>query len=151
MQKGIQDEPLSEDIWYCTECGTKHTKGKFCTECGTERVKKQKAETKVVWAERQSVCMGDDCHAPHRCPLEYEENTLLSQFMSTIAAYVPEMNNFTWEIRCDLQTLAYLIFDDKGNWTYELAVADAKLDTLLDKYLDKELYEEKEIFCSKYK
>lgn len=151
---------FAEDIWYCTQCGAKHTKGNFCTQCGAERAKKIKAkqeqannqpkQTKIVYAERVSVSMGDDCHAPHRCPLEYEEDTMLSEFMAKIADYVPSMHNFTWEIVCDLQTLGYLIFDDKANWTYELAVEDAKLDLLLDEYLDKELYEEKEIFCRKY-
>lgn len=154
------DEEEAQDVWYCTQCGAKHTKGKFCTQCGAERTKKLKAEkeqvnkqlsqTKIVYAERVSVSMGDDCYAPHRCPLEYEENTLLSKFMPIIADYVPSMHNFTWEIVCDLQTLGYLIFDDKANWTYELAVEDAKLDELLDKYLDKEIYTEKEIFCRKH-
>lgn len=150
---------FKEDIWYCTECGAKHTKGNFCTECGTQRVKKKKAveqankqpsQTKIVYAERVSVSMGDDCHAPHRCPIEYEANTLLSEFMAKIADYVPPMHNFTWEIVCDLPTLGYLIFDNKANWTYELAVEDDKLDLLLDKYLDKELYAENEIFCRKH-
>lgn len=157
-----QKEPsptFTEDVWYCTQCGNKHTKGSFCTQCGTERVKKAKTRAdkevkqppaKVVYVERVSVSMGDDCHAPHRCPLEYTENTLLSQFMSQIADYVPSMHNFTWELRCDLQTLGYLIFDAKAAWTYELAVADDKLDVILDKYLDKEIYEEKEIFCKKH-
>ena len=151
---------FAEDVWYCGQCGAKHTKGKFCTQCGAERTKKVKAmkeqtnkqmlQTKIVYAERVSVSMGDDCHAPHRCPLEYEENTLLSEFMSRIADYVPSMHNFTWEIVCDLQTLGYLVFDDKRNWIYELAVEDAKLELLLDKYLDKEIYEEHEIFCRKH-
>lgn len=146
-----------EKVWYCTQCGAKHTKGKFCTECGAERVprlkqrtenaKKLPSQPKIVYAERASVSMGDDCHAPHRCPLEYEESTRLSEFMAKIADYVPSMHNFTWEIVCDLQTLGYLIFDDKANWTYELAVEDTRLELLLDKYLDKELYAEKEIFC----
>lgn len=157
-----EEKPLvfAEDIWYCTQCGAKHTKGKFCTQCGAERTTKvkqivpeannQPSQTKIVYAERVSVSMGDDCHAPHRCPLEYEASTLLSEFMPIIADYVPSMHNFTWEIVCDLQTLGYLIFDDKANWTYELAVEDAKLDELLDKYLDKEIYTEKEIFCRKH-
>lgn len=157
------DKPVvfASDIWYCTECGFKNTKGKFCGECGKPKLKldkkqfnndsKTKNETLLVYAERQSVSMGDDCHAPHRCPLEYTKDTMLSEFMSSVADYVPSMHNFTWEVRCDLQTLAYLIFDDKGNWTYELAVVDAELYMLLDKYLDKEIYAEKEIFCRKYR
>lgn len=32
----------------------------------------------------------------------------------------------------------------------KLAVEDAELELLLDKYLDKELYTEPEIFCRKY-
>lgn len=157
-----QEQPpvFAEDIWYCSQCGAKHTKGKFCTQCGAERTKrlkavkeqanKQPSQTKILYAERVSVSMGDDCHAPHRCPLEYEENTLLSEFMPKIADYVPHMHNFTWEIVCDLQTLGYLIFDDKANWSYELAVEDTKLELLLDKHLDKELYAEPEIFCRKH-
>ena len=154
------DKPLvfASDTWYCTECGFKNTKGNFCGDCGKPKENKSKEqdkaankETLLVYAERQSVSMGDDCHAPHRCPLEYTKDTMLSDFMSVVADYVPSMHNFTWEIVCDLQTLGYLIFDDKAKWTYELAVQDAKLDELLDKYLDKELYAEKEIFCRKYR
>ena len=25
------------DVWFCSECGTKHDGGKFCTDCGTPR------------------------------------------------------------------------------------------------------------------
>ncbi|MCQ2569713.1 MAG: hypothetical protein MJ139_02240, partial [Limosilactobacillus sp.] len=77
---------FASDIWYCTECGFKNTKGNFCGDCGKPRSKKDKEQadkdskvrngTLFVFAERQSVSMGDDCHAPHRCPLEYEKNNL---------------------------------------------------------------------------
>lgn len=44
-----------------------------------------------IHIERESVCMGDDCNAPNAKELEYEVDEYLSDFMETVARYVPSM------------------------------------------------------------
>lgn len=38
-----------------------------------------------IYAERDSVCMGDDCNAPNAQYLDYETNKPLSEFMNDVS------------------------------------------------------------------
>ena len=50
-------------------------------------------------AERDSVCMQDDCLAPHCKVLECEEDLMLSRFMYELLGYAPSAgSNTVWDI-----------------------------------------------------
>lgn len=140
-------------LWFCLNCHKWIFGGNFCEECGKERKnaaiksntttkianmnenntnKREKAQvrTYTITAERQSVCMGDDCNAPHLTELKYNDNTMLSEFMKEIDDYVPSMNNAAWIVRCDIGDIAYLISDAEGKYRYILQVQDTKVKDL---------------------
>lgn len=87
----------------------------------------------LIHAERESVCMGDDCMVPNAKELSYEQGELISEFMSTVASYVPNMRNVVWAIYNEREVLGYLIFDENGIWTYELEIDDTFVSSLLNK------------------
>lgn len=86
-----------------------------------------------VYAERDSVCMADDCNAPNAKKLNYESDELLSHFMDTVARYVPSVRNSVWSIVCKGKTIAYLIFDENSGYTHELAASDIRVSELAEK------------------
>ena len=89
---------------------------------------------KRIHVERESVCMGDDCNAPNARDLEYETNELLSEFMDSVARYVPTMENVVWSVVASQgQAIAYLIFDEDASYKYELAIPDMKVSELAEK------------------
>lgn len=95
---------------------------------------------KTIHAERDSVCMGDDCNAPNARELNYASNEYLSEFMDSVAKYVPSMKNVVWSVACKDRTIAYLIFDENEEYKYELAVPDMKVSEL----------DGKKIYCRYY-
>lgn len=129
---------------FCTNCGkvlrmTDH----FCSNCGQKVVRTQevKEESKYqILAERDSVSMGDDVMAPNRQYLEYQPQERLSEFLDTIADYVPNIRNSVWSIVCKRREIAYLIFDDSPKYHYKLNIPDI-LVSMLPK---------KEIYCEKW-
>lgn len=93
-----------------------------------------------IRATRDSVCMADDCNAPNERILECSPELALSGFMKIVTGYVPNGHNVVWTVYRRSRLLGYLIFDDSGNYTVELAVPDNKVSRLR---ID-------EIFCSHY-
>lgn len=93
-----------------------------------------------IYAERDSVCMGDDCNAPNAKYLDYATDELLSEFMDAVAGYVPSMKDVVWSVVCKDKTIAYLIFDEDAGYEYELAVSDIRVSELA----------EKKIYCRYY-
>ncbi|MGN1458568.1 MAG: hypothetical protein ACI4XP_11575 [Acutalibacteraceae bacterium] len=96
--------------------------------------------TDTIHAERDSVCMGDDCNAPNARDLKYSKNELLSEFMNSVAKYVPAMKNIVWNVLCKGQTIAYLMFDENAEYKCELTIPDMKVSELA----------EKKIYCYHY-
>lgn len=92
-------------------------------------------DTKKIVITRSSVCAGDDCGAPHLSELYYENDEFLSDFMTKIAEYLPSMNSVKWDIRCERQTIGYLISDDSGVYEYNLPTGDIKIKDLPSKKL----------------
>lgn len=86
-----------------------------------------------IHAERDSVCMGDDCNAPNAKDLDYETNELLSSFMDSVANYVPHMKDVVWNVVCKDRTIAYLNFDENADYKYKLLIPDMKVSELDDK------------------
>ena len=70
--------------------------------------------------------MGDDCNAPNAKYLDYATNELLSEFMDSVARYVPSMKDVVWSIVCKGKTIAYLIFDENTEYKYELAIPNMR-------------------------
>lgn len=93
-----------------------------------------------IHAERESVCMGDDCNAPNAKELEYTTNELLSDLLDSVAQYVPSMKNVVWSVICKGRTIAYLIFDVNACCKYELTISDMRVSEL----------DEKKIYCRYY-
>ena len=90
-------------------------------------------------AERDSVCMQDDCMAPHCKQLECEEDLLLSRFMYELLGYVPSAgDNTVWDIysnaTCDSHRNATKIATislRKGSFNYELHVEDRPIKDMI--------------------
>ena len=92
--------------------------------------------TNRIRLERESVCMGDDCNAPNAKDLEYAANELLSEFMDSVAGYVPSMENVVWSVVTSQgKVIAYLIFDENEDYQYELAIPDVRVSELALKKL----------------
>lgn len=126
---------MMDEIWYCTECGRRYTHGKYCTYCGTLRYALRKIV--VIEVARDSVCMGDDCMAPHLEEFPLKHDTMLSDFMVTLKSYVPAMKNVTWEILCGEDCVGRLISEENAKYNSELNIPDIKISEL----------SEKEFFC----
>lgn len=67
--------------------GRIHGAGRDCPENADGKLR--------IRAERDSVCMGDDCDAPNTRYLDYGPDERLSEFMDSVANYVPLMT-WTW-------------------------------------------------------
>lgn len=95
--------------------------------------KKEEPDMKYFHAERQSVCMGDDCNAPNAAELAYDKDMMLSEFMSVIMKYVPAMRNCRWIVFFDRDKVAVLTGGSDRNYTYELLVSDRKVEEFAGK------------------
>lgn len=83
-----------------------------------------------IRARRDSVCMGDDCFAPNEEILTANSDMLLSQWLPTVEKYVPCMHNVVWTVESGNTVTAFLVCDDAGVYTSELAVPDGKMAQL---------------------
>lgn len=87
----------------------------------------------TVHAERDSVCMGDDCTAPNSAELEYFPHQTLSRFLSdTVSGYVPKMGDSVWAVSNGGKIIGYIIFDENGSCACEIVGSDipvSELDT----------------------
>lgn len=66
-----------------------------------------------IHAERDSICMGDDCIAPNASELRCYPDDRLFVLMDALAGYVPELSNATWDVLCDGRLLDQLASRDK--------------------------------------
>lgn len=99
-----------------------------------------------IYAERDSVCMGDDCNAPNEKYLDYAADELLSEFLTSVAQYVPSMRDVVWSIVCRGETIAYLVFDEDCGCEYELAVSDMRVAELAEKKIYCRYYYRRKLF-----
>ncbi len=89
-------------------------------------------------AERDSVCMQDDCLAPHCKKLECEEGLMLSSFMYELLGYVPSAgSNTVWDIYANATctnhraaTKLATIYLKNVSFNYELHVQDLPIKDL---------------------
>ncbi len=105
--------------------GRIHGAGRDCPENADGKLR--------IRAERDSVCMGDDCDAPNTRYLDYGPDERLSEFMDSVANYVPLMREAVWSVTWEGRTIAYLVFDEKGDHLCELAVPDGRVSELAGK------------------
>lgn len=84
----------------------------------------------TILAERESVCMGDDCTAPNASVLAFKPDMFISEWLNTVADYVPTMHNVVWSVHSHRKVLGYLIFDTSGDFSIELAVPDQPMSEL---------------------
>lgn len=94
-----------------------------------------KKDQYTIHIERESVCMGDDCNAPNPAELPYSADEMLSEWLNTVAEYVPTIYNTVWTVQDGRNILGYLIFDEKGRHTCETAVSDIPVTKLKSKHL----------------
>lgn len=66
---------------------------------------------------RDSVCMGDDCNAPHEVLMEFDPkcDTVYDLF-SRLVKYVPSMYDCEWEVMCGSKVLGRLVPDSKERY-----------------------------------
>ena len=76
-----------------------------------------------ICVERESVCMGDDCYAPHIKKIFLEKSDKLSDFLNILmkSDFLP--CSYVWTIYEDNKILGY-INDSNGKPKYELAIPD---------------------------
>ncbi|MCR4791766.1 MAG: hypothetical protein K5871_03385 [Lachnospiraceae bacterium] len=88
-----------------------------------------------IYAERSSVCAGDDCTAPNAAELFYTEDTKLSYFLNTVSAYVPgfsEKQHTIWAIENEGHPIAFLESDGKRSYAGILAIDDIPVKEIND-------------------
>lgn len=83
----------------------------------------------TIHAERDSICMGDDCNAPNADELPYKEEEKLSHFLRTVASYIP-VRRYVWAVYCDERLLALISFNALGESSFDLQVDDLTLTEL---------------------
>ena len=93
-----------------------------------------------IYAERDSVCMGDDVTAPHAKKIYCEKEEKISDFFKKLMnSYLNVVNDWKWEIIAGNKVLGYINYSAEGNATYELSVPDERI---LDLKIE-------EIYCKK--
>lgn len=95
-----------------------------------EKERKKALTAKKIEIMRDSVCMGDDCHAPHKSEVVYHEGGRLSQLMKEVIEYLPKMGDAKWEINADGRTLALLFSNPVTKYTCQLLISDEKVENL---------------------
>lgn len=86
-----------------------------------------------VLAERDSVCMGDDCTAPNGKYIYFESGIMLSELLLKIAKYVPDYSgrqHTIWGIEHNGVPIAYLECDEHSKYKGILAIDDIPADSL---------------------
>lgn len=89
----------------------------------------------TIHAERESVCMGDDCKVPNASELPYKPDEMLSEWLDTVSKYVPAMRDTVWIVQDGAKILGYVIFDENRGHTCEIAVSDKLVSELQIKSL----------------
>lgn len=78
------------------------------------------SKTNKVKVDRESVCMGDDCNAPHEVTLLVPDNIPLSIVFDRITEYLPKMSNVVWAIDSGRKVVGYILTDNEGTSRYEI-------------------------------
>lgn len=89
----------------------------------------------VITATRASVCMGDDVMAPNTRQFNVSDDMKLSGFLPQLMHYLPDMKDSVWtaaEAEASVPVLAFVIFDENGNCSFELNGDDIPLSFLHD-------------------
>lgn len=135
------DNYKEEVMNYCPNCGKKNAGDRYCAECGTKLLIRDSGSrnTVSVLMRRDSVCMGDDCMAPHETETVFEPSDTLYDLLRKAAEYVPPMHDFEWEIMCDADVIGRLTSGAEKKYQIKLEYPDIKISSL----------PEKEIFCRK--
>ena len=76
---------------------------------------------RIIHAERDSVCMGDDVKAPNEKDFLFKTHQPVSALMQALSGYVPSMKNVVWVVSADQRTVGYLFSDETAKYQYELA------------------------------
>lgn len=107
-----------------------------------------------IYAERDSVCMGDDVTAPNEADLETNDQMLLSAFMASVAEYVPEMEDVIWTVHEKNRrgSVIALLISAEGSRTYSVALQrkdcpmkNAGFDSIFCRYFYPDMLDLKEI------
>lgn len=95
----------------------------------------------TIHAERDSVCMGDDCNAPNAEELPYNSDECLYEFLvNRVAKYVPKCTESVWVIlNYSNKEVGYITFDKNCDTTCTLAIKNTYVYKLGGS-----------IFCRKY-
>ncbi len=80
----------------------------------------------LISADRDSVCMGDDCES-HDCSSSWERTAEVSRLLEWLVSYVPRMRDSVWAVCSDRGVLGYLVTDADGNTATELKGPDRLL------------------------
>lgn len=85
--------------------------------------KNKKSALRTIHAERDSVCMGDDCNAPNTEEIPYNPNECLYEFLvNRVAKYVPAITNSVWVITSGAgKEVGYITFYKNCDVTCTLA------------------------------
>lgn len=76
--------------------------------------KNKRNNTRTIHAERDSVCMADDCNAPNTRELSYSAYECLYEFLvNKVAKYVPKCTESVWVIlNYAKQEVGYITFNE---------------------------------------
>lgn len=103
-----------------------------------------------IIAERSSVCMGDDCLAPNRATLKYEDGEKLSAFLLKVADYVPAMSSTVWTVESDGKVIAYLDLDENAKASYKVCRDDIYMKDIPGQRIFCRYYSSKSGFYLRY-
>ena len=93
-----------------------------------------------IKAERDSVCLGDDCTAPNSEYILFESGIRLSELLLQIAQYVPDYSgrqHTIWGIEYKGEPIAFLECDENSKYKCILNTDDILADAM----------DEKKIYC----
>lgn len=93
-----------------------------------------------VHAERDSVCMGDDCLAPNAQDFSFRTDVSRSCLLAKLVGYVPDMREVVWSVRCGQEPIGYLCPGFLGGYRWVLEGEDGPISEL----------PEPRVFCSYY-
>ncbi|GEM_PF-4545725 len=78
------------------------------------------SKIKEVKIYRESICMGDDCNAPHEDTLLIPEDAPLLAVFEKISEYLPNMSNVVWAIDSGRKIVGYISTDNLGISQYDI-------------------------------
>lgn len=80
----------------------------------------------VIRADRDSVCMGDDC-MPHCKELTINSKISIRELLAILADYVPSMKNVIWAVQSNSGLCGYIITDEQANASFEVYGEDTSI------------------------